>query len=181
MPETLPFYVERTIESYNKLSPELQDLIRDLKRPPNIEETVKEEEPYKDMLIENIRNLNGERSLISDMEKCLGDLETKITGTANSDADIKKEKSEDRQDEPQRSLSFYTAETEEVCRELIRKLDELIRDLGRPPDIEKTVREEKPYKEILVRNIGRINGDGSSLSTVKNILEALENKITGTK
>jgi len=39
LPETLSFYIERIIESYDKLSPELQELIRDLKRPPDIEKT----------------------------------------------------------------------------------------------------------------------------------------------
>ncbi|MFA6097045.1 MAG: hypothetical protein WC788_05450 [Candidatus Paceibacterota bacterium] len=181
LPETLPFYIERTTENYNKLSQKLQGLIRDLERPPDIEKTVRDEKSYKDMLIRNIRDLIGERSLISDMEKCLGDLETKISGTTGSGADMKKEEPEDEQDEPQKPLSFYANEAEKASRELIRKLDELIRDLQRPPDIEKTVKEEKSYKDFLVRNIGRINGDGSSLSTMKNILEALEKKITGAK
>ncbi len=177
--ETVSFYIDRLMARYDELCPELKELAKDFTRLKNLEKTIGEEKSYKDMLVENIQKITGDMSY---MRECLIHLEMKISGTANPLESAKKENAREKVEKegPLENNSFSNNIKNILSKfnKLFPDLEELANNLKRPHDIEKTIEEEEPYKDILLRKIHDIKKD---IDSAQECLNPLEEKIINLK
>lgn len=178
-PEAIISCIDRVKGKYNNLLPELEELARDFGRPHDLENTIREEKIYKDMLVRNIEKIIED--MIS-MKKCLDDLEKEIHETGDPVAHAKSKNVEEQieQNNSAENVSFSGNINNVLSKygRLLPDLEELENDLRTPHNIEETIKNEGSYKSMLARKIQDIKKD---MISMQECLEPLKIKLKDIK